>query len=253
MSETKSFEELFLSYSKEENLKVNKLKILIVNNINSNYMYLLKLKEWQIKQEKYFDYLFYLGNFLSFSENKNKNDIKEICNDEAEIGGLLSFLENLCLNIVYIGGSNDTPTIFKTPYPTLTIKSTNLHNNFHKLAEDLYLIGYGGYIGKNLIENIFSNFNNYIKENNKMKNTQLILLCNDKNNDEIYKNIIKNKYNNIFLLLNGNTKLKKGKKAIGKLTMINPGSICEGEFAILVLERDINGIWKIQKINYLSI
>ena len=49
MSEPKTFEELFLSYSKEENLKLKKLKILLINNINSNYRYLLKLKECQIK------------------------------------------------------------------------------------------------------------------------------------------------------------------------------------------------------------
>ena len=65
MSETKSFEELFLSQSVEENLKIKHLKILVLNNINSNYLYLFKLKEWQIKSNIYFDYLFYLGNFLS--------------------------------------------------------------------------------------------------------------------------------------------------------------------------------------------
>lgn len=253
MSETKTFEELFLSYSKEENVKVNKLKILLINNINSNYMYLLKLKEWQIKQEEYFDYLFYLGNFMSFSENKNKNDIKEICNDEAEIGGLLSYLENICLNIVYIGGSNDTPTIFQKPYPTLTLKSKNLHNNYHKLSEDLYLIGYGGYINKNLLDDTFSNFEDYKKESNKTQNTQLILICNDSKNDEFYKNIIKNKKKDIFLFLNGNIKLKKGEIKLGEITMLNPGSICDGEFAILFLERDIGGKWKIQTINYLII
>ena len=63
MSETKTFEELFLSQSEEENLKVKQIKILIVNNINSNYMYLIKLKEWQIQHKEYFNYLFYLGNF----------------------------------------------------------------------------------------------------------------------------------------------------------------------------------------------
>ena len=59
MSETKTFEELFLSYSKEENLKSKKLKILLINNINSNYRYFLKLKEWKIKSQEYFDYIFY--------------------------------------------------------------------------------------------------------------------------------------------------------------------------------------------------
>ena len=261
MSETKTFEELFLSYSKEQNLKVNKLKILLINNINSNYRYLFKLKEWQIKNQEYFDYIFYLGNFLSFQENKNKNDLKEICNDEAEIGGLLLFLENICLNIIYIGGDNDTPTIFKTPHPTLTLKSINLHNNFHKLAEDLYLIGYGGNIeinkNKNPLENTFYKFNDYIKENNKLQNSQIILLCNDSNyekNDKKYKNIIKIiKNKNIFLFLNGNINMKKGEEKLEDITILNPGSIYEGEFVILILERDKDQTWKIQTINYLTI
>ena len=269
MSETKTFEELFLSQYEEENLKVNHLKILLINNINSNHLYLLKLKEWQMKNQEYFDYIFFLGNFLSFSENKDKNDIKEISNDEAEIGGLLSFLENLSLNIIYIGGNNDTPTIFKTPYPTLTLRSKNLHNNFHKLTEDLYIIGYGGNIVKNKfdnsLENIFSYFHEYIRENKKIDNFQIILLNNDSsydnnnllnnNDNEIYERVVKNKENNIFLNINGNIKTEKGTKKIKNMTIINPGSMCEGEFGILFLERDINNnnSWKIQKMNYLII
>lgn len=267
MSETKTFEELFLSFSKEENLKVKHLKILIINNINSNYMYLIKLKEWQIKNQEYFDYLFFLGNFLSFSENKKKDDIKEISNDEAEIGGLLSYLENLCLNIIYIGGKNDTSTIFKTPYPTLTLRSVNLHQNYHKITEDLYLIGYGGnfYYDKfdNSIENSFNNFHDYLKENCNIKKIQTIFFCNEwfygktnllnNRNDKIYENIINNKNNHIFLNINGNIKIKKGTEILDKITIINPGSICEGEFAILILERDKNNSWEIKSIDYLII
>ena len=269
MSETKTFEDLFLSQYEEDNLKVNHLKILLINNINSNHMYLIKLKEWQIKNQEYFDYIFFLGNFLSYSENKNKNDIKEISNDEAEIGALISFLENLSLNVIYIGGDNDTPTIFKTPYPILTIRSKNLHNNFHKLAEDLYVIGYEGNIIKNefdnSLENIFSSFHEYIRENKKIDNFQTILLNNDSsydnnnllnnNDNEIYERVVKNKENNIFLNINGNIKTEKGTKKIKNMTIINPGSMCEGEFGILFLERDINNnnSWKIQKMNYLII
>ena len=264
MSETKTFEELFLVNSKEENLKVNHLKILIINNINSNYMYLIKLKEWQIKHQEYFDYLFFIGNFLSYSENKNKNDIKEICNDEAEIGALLSYLENLSLNIIYIGGDNDTPTIFKEPYPSLTLKSINLHKKYHKLAEDLYIIGYGGTIEINSLENTFNNFNDYIKENVNIKNIQTIFISNDSTydnyslfnskKDKKYENIIKTE-KNIFLNINGNINIKKGNEKSGNITLLYPGSICQGEFTVLILERKNNtkNSWKIKAINYLTI
>ena len=263
MSETKTFEELFLSQSEEENLKVKKIKILIVNNINSNYMYLIKLKEWQIQQKEYFDYLFYLGNFLSYDENKDKNDIKEISNDEAEIGGLLSYLENLSLNIVYLGGKNDCLTLFKAPYPSLTLRSVNLHENFYKLAEDLYLVGYGGSISTEKInisiEITFSKLHEYIRDNNKPKKIQTIFMSNDgsyensKNKDHTFENVMKNKKNNIFINLNGNIKMKKGNQKIWDINIINPGSICEGEIGILILERGINNFWKIKEMNFLTI
>ena len=48
MSETKTFEEMFLSSNEEERLKVSKLRILIVGNIKSNFMFVEKLKEWQL-------------------------------------------------------------------------------------------------------------------------------------------------------------------------------------------------------------
>ena len=268
MSETKTFEELFLAQSEEDNLKVNHLKLLLINNINSNYMYLIKLKEWQIQHQQYFNYIIYLGNFLSYSENKKKDDVKQLSNDESEIGGLLSYLENLCLNIIYIGGNNDVSTIFNQPYPNLTLRSINLHNKFYELANDLYIIGYGGNIPMNTIdnelENSFSTLQKYIKENKNLNNFQTIFINNyflQKNsnninnfNESFYENIIKNKKNKVFLNLSGNIKQKKGIEKDGNLTIINPGSISAGDFVILNLERDVlNNSWKIQKIDYLMI
>ena len=261
MSETKSFEELFLSQSVEENLKIKHLKILVLNNINSNYLYLFKLKEWQIKSNIYFDYLFYLGNFLSYSD-KDKNNVKEIANDEAQTGGLLSYLENLCLNIIYIGGNNDCVTLFKNPFPYLTVKSKNIHKNYFKLADDLYVVGYGGNINDNNIfelEDTFSSLHKYLVENDKLTNIQTILINNDNYNENkdsklIYENILKNKENNIFLNLNGNIEEKKGAYKLFDTIVINPGSIIDGNIGILDLERDINdNSWKIKNMEYLSI
>ena len=261
MSETKSFEELFLSQSVEENLKIKHLKILVLNNINSNYLYLFKLKEWQIKSNIYFDYLLYLGNFLSYSD-KDKNNVKEIANDEAQTGGLLSYLENLCLNIIYIGGNNDCVTLFKNPFPYLTVKSKNIHKNYFKLTDDLYVVGYGGNINDNNIfelEDTFSSLHKYLVENDKLTNIQTILMNNDNYNENkdsksIYENIFKNKENNVFLNLNGNIEEKKGTYKLFDTIVINPGSIIDGNIGILDLERDINdNSWKIKNMEYLSI
>ena len=262
MSETKKFEELFLAQSAEENLKINHIKILIISNINSNNLYLFKLKEWQIKQNIYFDYLLFLGNFLSFSEN-DKNSIKEIANDEAQTGGLISYLENLCLNVIYIGGNNDAVTLFRKPFPSLTVKSKNIHQNFLKLAEDLYMIGFGGNInGNNMhqLEDTFEALKKYINDNDKIKNYQIILVNNDnyyenKDTKLIYEHLLKNKENNIFLNINGNPKEKQGTFKLYDTTIINPGSINEGNIGILDLDRDINtnNSWKIKNIEYIII
>ena len=261
MSETKTFEELFLAQSNEQNLKIKKLKILILSNLNSNNLYLFKLKEWQIKQKIYFDYLFFLGNILSYTD-KDKNDIKEIANDEAQTGGLLSYLENLCLNIIYIGGTNDTVTLFKKPFPSLTVKSKNVHQSFFKLAEDLYLLGYGGNISLNnmhQLEDTFSSLHKYIENNDKMKNIQTILINNDdyfenKDTKLIYEIFFKNKENNIFLNLNGNYAEKPVTYKLFDTVVINPGSINEGNIGILDLERDINNnSWIVKNIEYLLI
>ena len=260
MSETKSFEELFLSQIVEENIKVKHFKILVLSNINSNHLYLFKLKEWQNKQNIYFDYLFFLGNFLEYSD-KDKNNIKEIANDEAQTGGLISYLENLCLNIVYIGGNNDTVTLFEKPFPSLTVKSINIHQSFFKLSDDLYVIGYGGDVNNDNIlqlEEGFFSLNKYIEENDKNKNIQIILINNDnyyenKNKKMIYDKFFKNKPN-IFLNLNGNEEEKQGTYELFDTKIINPGSINQGNIGILDLERDINNnFWKVKKIDYLLI
>ena len=262
MSETKSFEELFLSQSMEENLKIKHLKILLLSNINSNHLYLFKLKEWQNKQNIYFDYLFFLGNFLAYSD-KDKNNLKEIADDEAQTGGLLSYLENLCLNIVYIGGSNDPVTLYKKPYPNLTVKSINIHQNFFKLTDDLYLIGDGFDLNDpNKIyhlEETFHNLNKYIEENDRIKKYKTILMNNDnyhenENKKFKYEKFFKGKENIILLNLNGNAEDKQGSYKIIDSLIINPGKISDGNIGILDLERDINNnSWKVQNIEYIII
>ena len=72
MSETKTFEELFLSSNLSHNLSVSNLKILLISDINSNYMYVEKLKEWQLENNQYFDYVFFCGNFLNFNQEVNE-------------------------------------------------------------------------------------------------------------------------------------------------------------------------------------
>lgn len=145
MSENKTFEEIFLSESKEENLKTKELDILLVTDLHMSVSYLEKLKEWQIENKAMFNYIFCTGDFLSLSYPEN-NDLDVIPKAEADISSLLSYLENMCLNVLYVGGNHDPITLFEDNLLCLTVRSKNLHKNFLKLANDLYVFGLGGSI-----------------------------------------------------------------------------------------------------------
>lgn len=271
MSETKTFEDLFLSSNFEESSQKNTIKILVTSNLNSDFMYLMKLKEWQIENQEYFDYLIFLGNFIEHKENKDKNDEETITNDESETGGLINYFENITLNLLYIGGENDVKTLFKLPYPTLTINSINLHQSHYKIANDLYFVGYGGQLlgsKYNSFEIFFNNFKYFFNESNNNSNIQNILITNDdemfdttknglKNNfveKNKFNNLIKKKDNNILIVLNGSSKQKKGSEKIFNTTIINPGQLCNGEFVILILDREPKRkIWEIQKLDFITL
>lgn len=144
MSETKTFEELFLSCDLDKAYEIKEIRILMISDIKGNHLYLQKLKEWQLENNVYFDFIFVLGNFLNLPFGSQNNEAI-IPKSEADISSILTFLENITLNVVYIGGNHDSGTIFESQCPpSLTIKSFNLHQNYFKIADDLYLIGQGG-------------------------------------------------------------------------------------------------------------
>jgi len=143
MSETKRFEELFLSECKSENLHTNELKILLISDVHKNYSFLENLKEWHTKQKRVFNYIFLTGDILSLNYPENEQP-ESIAKSEAEISAIISFLENMCLNVVYLGGNHDPSTLFSDKSVSLTIKSTNIHKKFIKVCNDLYIFGLGG-------------------------------------------------------------------------------------------------------------
>lgn len=143
MSETKKFEELFLSECESENLKTKELEILLISDVHKNYSFLENLKEWHTKQKKVFNYIFLTGDILSLKYPENEQP-EFIAKSEAEISAIISFLENMCLNVIYLGGNHDPKTLFSDTNLCLTIKSTNIHKKFVKVCNDLYIFGIGG-------------------------------------------------------------------------------------------------------------
>ena len=105
----------------------------------------------------------------------------------------------------------------------------------------------------------FDSLHKYIKENDRIKNIQTILINNDYYNGNpttklIYEKIIKNEKNKIFLNLNGCIEEKQGSYKLFDIDIINPGSINNGNLVIVDLERDIkNNSWKVQNIENLLI
>jgi Icc-related predicted phosphoesterase len=146
MSENKTFEELFLSECKEQNLKVKELDILLISDVHKSSSFLEKLKEWQLENKKLFDYIICTGDMLNLF--LPDNDLNEsIAKGEADLSAMISFLENMCLNVIYIPGNHDPKSLFHwKDVPSLTIRSVNVHKRFLKVANDLYIIGLGGSI-----------------------------------------------------------------------------------------------------------
>ena len=155
MSETKKFEELFLSECTTDNLNTSELKILLISDIHKNYSFLENLKEWHTRQKRVFNYIFLTGDILSLKYPENEQP-EAIAKSEAEISAIISFLENMCLNVIYLGGNHDPVTLFSNNSLSLTIKSTNIHKKCIKVCNDLYIFGLGGAVptisSKNFID-----------------------------------------------------------------------------------------------------
>jgi len=143
MSETKKFEELFLSECDSENLGTSELKILLISDVHKNYSFLENLKEWHTMHNKVYDYIFLTGDILRLNYPENEQ-AEFIAKSEAEISAIISFLENMCLKVIYLGGNHDPKTLFSDASLCLTIKSTNIHKKSIKVCNDLYIFGLGG-------------------------------------------------------------------------------------------------------------
>lgn len=314
MSETKTFEELFLSENNEDNQAIKEIDILLVSDLHKNYNYMEKLKEWTVENKKLFNFIFCTGDMLNLNYPEN-DDNHEIAKSEAELCSMINFLENMCLNVIYLGGNHDPKSLFNIKdTPTLTVRSTNIHKKYMKVANDLYIIGLGGSIPaiESLNSDKDSNFipytdvtnkvvwqgypynnehgnSNYkisddifkedlielwkkskmeIEEGNTTKNIKYLFLTHV---GPFYSNTTLISHKNkcvysgsqnlqdffkenpeIFINIHGHTHTATGMSNYSNLTIINPGSLSCGDFALLKLKRDMNNCWVISKIEFLK-
>lgn len=280
MSETKAFEELFFSYNADTHYSITNLKILIISNINSNTMYLERIKEWQLKQNIYFDIVLFVGNFTEYVDDEKKYDKENECRAEAKVATMVAFIENLTIPLIYMAGKNDPDVLFNENPPSFTIKSKNCFNNYYRVADDLYIIGQGGYVNEEeytpeehfqKISEDIDIVKSKIKKENSTPNIKYIFLSFDEpkawlsrekdiNDNEFYFNdeeISMGTFLNerdIIINIHQNYQAK-GITECNGISIINSGELEKGNFAILDLERnkEKNNIWKIKDIQFLTL
>ena len=120
------------------------LLILLVSDTHESIENVNKLvnycKEKSIKP----DYIFCLGDIMSTGKQDDQSvyDLKV-----EELKTILTTLELISPNLIYIPGNHDFINLFKVEEsPKLTENSINLHLSEHLIKDDLLLVGIGGSI-----------------------------------------------------------------------------------------------------------
>ena len=124
--------------------KEDKLLILLVSDTHESIENVNKLvnycKENSIKP----DYIFCLGDIMSTGKQEDQS-VYDLKVDELKT--LLTTLELISPNLIYIPGNHDFINLFKVEdSPKLTENSINLHLREHLIKDDLLLVGIGGSI-----------------------------------------------------------------------------------------------------------
>ena len=186
--------------TQEQNIDNNSLKFLLLSDIHDNETSLdLLIKK--IRFNKY-NYIFYLGDMVKMTQGQ-QNSSEHAKLYEQRMTRYLKKLEQIA-PILYIPGNNEPYTIYEKNSPKLTQISENIHNNFKKLKNGLYVIGLGGCTpilsggkyDKNIIPFSTLNISNVI-QNGYPYNLPQYGLDNYKKSDEWFGNDIKKLIENV--------------------------------------------------------
>jgi len=128
-----------ITHSVDEDGKED-LKFLLVSDIHDNVTSLDLLLN-KVKSKKY-NYIFYLGDMVKMTPGQ-QNSSEHANIYEQRMTQYLEKLEQIA-EVLYIPGNNEPFTIYENNAPKLAKKSTNIHNNYIKIKDDLYIMGIGG-------------------------------------------------------------------------------------------------------------
>ena len=189
-----------LNLSQVQNIDNNSLRFLLLSDIHDNETSIDLLIN-KIKSNKY-NYIFYLGDMVKMTPGQqNSSEHAKIY--EQRMTQYLKKLEQIA-PVLFIPGNNEPYTIYEKNSPKLTQISENIHNNFKKIKNDLYIMGLGGCTpilnggkyDKNTIPFSTLNTSNVI-QNGFPYNLPQYGLDNYKKSDEWFGNDIKNLIENV--------------------------------------------------------
>ena len=178
----------------------NELRFLLVSDIHDNTTSIDILLEKN--KNKKFNYILYAGDMVKMTPGQ-QNSSEHAHEYEERMTDYINKLEKIA-PILYIPGNNEPFTIYEKNSPKLSKTSVNVHNNYFKLKDDLYLIGLGGCVpilnggkyDKNVIPFETLNTSNVI-QNGFPYNLPEYGLDNYKKSDEWFGNDIRKIINNI--------------------------------------------------------
>ena len=178
----------------------NSLNFLLLSDIHDNTSSIdLILKK--VGSKKY-DYIFYLGDMVKMTPGQ-QNSSEHAHIYEERMTQYLKRLEQIA-PVLYIPGNNEPYTIYENNSPKLTQISSNIHNKYIKIKDDLYILGLGGCVpilnggkyDKNVIPFSTLNTSNVI-QNGFPYNLPQYGLDNYKKSDEWFRNDIKKIINEV--------------------------------------------------------
>ena len=184
----------------ENSSSKNSLNFLLLSDIHDNTSSIdLILKK--VGSKKY-DYIFYLGDMVKMTPGQ-QNSSEHAHIYEERMTQYLKKLEQIA-PVLYIPGNNEPYTIYENNSPKLTQISSNIHNKYIKIKDDLYILGLGGCVpilnggkyDKNVIPFSTLNTSNVI-QNGFPYNLPQYGLDNYKKSDEWFGNDIKKIINEV--------------------------------------------------------
>jgi len=184
----------------ENSSSKNSLNFLLLSDIHDNISSIdLILKK--VGSKKY-DYIFYLGDMVKMTPGQ-QNSSEHAHIYEERMTQYLKRLEQIA-PVLYIPGNNEPYTIYENNSPKLTQISSNIHNKYIKIKDDLYILGIGGCVpilnggkyDKNVIPFSTLNTSNVI-QNGFPYNLPQYGLDNYKKSDEWFGNDIKKIINEV--------------------------------------------------------